>query len=112
DRGQLRLGKEQLAKAFLKDRAQNEVIVALSHHPLRGGWLGDQEQADPFLRNNAQAHLSGHVHEAESEDARSGTGGSFVRVTAGAAHNEQLPAWIPQTHAYNYGQIRRGNDGG
>ena len=113
DPGQLRLGNEQVARALAADRAQNEAILVLSHHPLRKGWLGDEGSADKWIRNHAQVHLSGHVHEAESEEARSGSGQSFVRVTAGAAHNDQLPAWIPQTHGYSFGQIRRGNgDGG
>lgn len=107
DFGQLRIGKEQLAKAFTADRGPDELVVVLSHHPLRKGWLGDEGYADAVIRNQAQAHLSGHVHEAETEAARSGAGGSFVRVTAGAAHNEQLPAWVPQTHGYSYGQVRR-----
>ncbi len=111
DMGQLRLGNEQLAQALAADRAPNEVILALSHHPLRKGWLGDEGSADAWIRNNAHAHLSGHVHEQESEAARSGAGGSFVRVTAGAAHNEQLPAWIPATHGYNFGELRRGAAG-
>jgi 3',5'-cyclic AMP phosphodiesterase CpdA len=111
DPGQLRLGKEQLARALAGDRAPNELILALSHHPLRRGWLGDEGNADAWIRNNAHVHLSGHVHEAESEDARSGAGGSFVRVTAGAAHNEQFPAWIPANHGYNFGEVRRGERG-
>jgi 3',5'-cyclic AMP phosphodiesterase CpdA len=111
DVGQLRLGKEQLAKGLASDRAPEEMILVLTHHPLRRGWLGDDGDADRYIRNNAQVHLSGHVHEAESEDARSGAGGSFVRVVAGAAHNEQLPAWIPATHGYSFGQIRGGPGG-
>jgi hypothetical protein len=110
DFGQLRLGNEQLAKAFVEDHA-NEVVLVLSHHPLKKGWLADEGHADAMLRHNAHAHLSGHVHGAESEDARAGSGGSFVRVTAGAAHNDQLPPGIPQSHGYNYGEIRRDDAG-
>ena len=108
DQGQLRLGTEQLAAALVTDRGPHEVMLALGHHPLRKGWLGDEGSADAWIRNHADALLTGHVHEADSEDARSGSGGSFVRVTAGAAHNDQLPAWIPQNHGYNVGEVRRG----
>jgi 3',5'-cyclic AMP phosphodiesterase CpdA len=111
DLGQLRLGNEQLAYAFRQDRAANEVVIVLSHHPFRKGWLADEGHADAMLRANAHAHLSGHVHGAESEEARSGYGKSFVRVTAGAAHNDQLPPWIPQSHGYNYGEITSGEGG-
>jgi hypothetical protein len=110
DFGQLRLGNEQLAKAFVEDHA-NEVVLVLSHHPLKKGWLADEGHADAMLRQNAHAHLSGHVHGAESEEARAGSGGSFVRVTAGAAHNDQLPPGIPQSHGYNFGEIRRDDAG-
>jgi hypothetical protein len=50
-------------------------------------------------------HLSGHVHEAESEQARSGAGGDFVRVVAGAAHGEREPAGTPARHGYNVAAV-------
>ena len=81
----------------------------LSHHPLRKGWLGDEGHADAWIRNHAHAHLSGHVHEAESEGAL-GLRGSFVRVTAGAAHNDQLPARIPADARLQLrARVRRGS---
>jgi Calcineurin-like phosphoesterase/TIR domain len=111
DKGCLRLGNEQIQRALAGDPEPGEMIVILTHHPLRKGWLADEGRADAWIRNHAHAHLSGHVHDQEAEVARLGAGGSFVRVTAGAAHNEQLPAGIPETHGYNFGQVRRGEHG-
>ena len=111
DKGQLVLGAEQIARVLTDDPVPGELIVVLTHHPLRKGWLADDDRADAFVRDHAHVHLSGHVHEAYDEGARSGAGGSFVRVTAGAAHNEQLPLWIPATHGYNFAGVRRGARG-
>ena len=57
--------------------------MVLSHHPFRGGWLADQKDADGWVRSRAQLHLSGHVHEADSEQARSGDGRQLLRVDLG-----------------------------
>lgn len=109
DRGKLALGREQLVRALHPPAAEDELLVILTHHPLRD-WVADHAYADGWLRNNAHVHLSGHVHEADSEEARSGTGGQFVRVVAGAAHGEAMPeAWIPATHGYSFGEVRRGD---
>ena len=109
DKGQLRLGTEQLARAQRRGpRSPGGGGRHRSrHHPLRKGWLADEGIAP--TRGSATtrtSHLSGHVHEAyESEEARStARGGASCWVTAGAAHNEQLPLWIPASHGYNFGE--------
>lgn len=108
DKGKLALGREQLVRALHPPAADDELLVILTHHPLRD-WVADHAYADGWLRNNAHVHLAGHVHEADSEEARSGTGGQFVRVVAGAAHGEAMPeAWIPASHGYSFGEVRRG----
>jgi hypothetical protein len=45
------------------------------------------------------------VHEADSEQARSGAGGLFVRVVSGAAHGEQRQAGTPAGHGYNLAAV-------
>jgi predicted MPP superfamily phosphohydrolase len=111
DRGRLRLGNAQLVHALKPAIEPNELVVVLSHHPFRGGWLADEQNVDAWIRNHAHLHLSGHVHEANSEQARSGAGGLFVRVVAGAAHGEQLPAGIPSGHGYNLSAVFLSEDG-
>jgi len=106
DQGRLRLGNEQLARALLIPPVEpRELVLVLSHHPLRGGWLADERDADAWIRNHAHLHLSGHVHEADSEQARSGAGGLFVRVVAGAAHGDPVAAGIPAGHGYNLAAV-------
>jgi Calcineurin-like phosphoesterase/TIR domain len=112
DQGKLRLGKRQLSDALLRDGlgGDGELVMVLSHHPLTGGWLADQGEADGWIRNHTHVHLSGHVHDASSEEARSGAGGSFLRVVAGSAHGERLPPGVPASHGYSFGAVVR--DGG
>jgi len=111
DHGRLRLGNVQLAHALRPAIEPNELVVVLSHHPFRGGWLADEQNVDAWIRNHAHLHLSGHVHEADSEQARSGAGGLFVSVVAGSAHGEQLPEGIPSGHGYNLAAVFRSDDG-
>ena len=112
DQGQLQLGNEQLARTLLEPHVDPpELIVVLSHHPLRSRWLADEQNADAWIRNHAHLHLCGHVHEADSEQARSGAGGLFVRVVAGAAHGEQSPAGGPAGYGYNVAALFLTNDG-
>jgi predicted MPP superfamily phosphohydrolase len=108
DRGKLRLGKQQLHEALGEPPAKGELVIVLSHHPLRV-WLedGDARGAEALIMNDAHVHLSGHVHEAESSEVRGGGArGGAVRVVAGAVHNERQPAsWIPAGHGYNWGEV-------
>jgi predicted MPP superfamily phosphohydrolase len=110
DQGRLRLGEMQLHET-LGGARPTELVVALSHHPFRGGWLADEQNVDRWLRRRAHVHLSGHVHEAETEFAGSGGGSTFVRVVAGASHGERSPdGWHPARHGYNFAEVRRRGD--
>jgi hypothetical protein len=114
DPGRLRLGKAALAQALASPPpGPGELVVVLSHHPFRGGWLerSEERECDAWVRNHAHLHLSGHVHEADSEGARSGAGGDFLRVSAGAAHGERLPPGVPASHGYNFAAVLRLPDG-
>lgn len=112
DQGKLRLGKRQINDALLRNGlgSDGELVMVLSHHPFSGGWLADQGEVDSWIRNHTHVHLSGHVHEASSEEARSGAGGSFLRVVAGSAHGEQLPPGVPASHGYSFGAVVRDGD--
>jgi hypothetical protein len=106
DRGKLRLGMGALAKTLLPRPHQEELVLVMSHHPLGAGWLADQQELGQWIRNHAHIHLSGHVHEADSENSRTGAGGIFVRVSAGASHAEQRAG-----HGYNFAAIMAMHDG-
>lgn len=109
DRGKLALGKAPLAQALTAPRPDpDELVIVLSHHPFRGGWLRDEKETDDWVRSHAHLHLFGHMHEAESEEARSGAGGAFVRVAAGAAHNDMS---APAAHSYNIAAVVDGPGG-
>lgn len=112
DLGKLRLGKAMLAEALTAPPPQaDELVIVMTHHPLRGGWLADQKESEAWVRNSAHIHLCGHVHEADSEDVRSGAGGGFVRIVAGASHDQ--PAAVPSSvsHGYNLAAILAMPDG-
>ncbi len=110
DQGRLALGNEQLAST-LNDIQDNELVIALMHHPLSGGWLRDEKSAAGWLRSRAHIHLTGHIHDAETESSRSGSGTEYVRISAGAAHNAAVPAYVPSGHGYSLGQIGLAEEG-
>jgi hypothetical protein len=111
DRGKLRLGNRQLQCALRRDtRAGPTVVIVLSHHPFVGGWLADEKSVSTWVRNHAQLHLSGHVHEADAEAVVAGSGSSFLRITAGAVHGEAEPN-VPVSHGYNFGALVRSKSG-
>lgn len=62
DLGKLQLGQEQIARAFTQTPIvrDQEVVIALSHHPLN--WLRDKDRASLAIRRYAHVHLCGHVH--------------------------------------------------
>jgi predicted MPP superfamily phosphohydrolase len=108
DHGNLYLGREQLHLALQEPPIEEgELVMVLSHHPIQNGWLGDERDVDSWIRNRAHVHLSGHVHEAASEQARSGGGGAFVRIVAGSVHTEKGET---TGHGYSFGAaVRAGN---
>ncbi len=108
DKGKLRLGKQPLART-LTGLPGGELILVLTHHPLREGWLADQREADTSIRSRSAVHLFGHVHEADSEDARTGSGQGLLRIAAGAVHGD---AGAPASHGYNFAAVVAGEDGG
>jgi 3',5'-cyclic AMP phosphodiesterase CpdA len=112
DHGRLRLGEAQFVDALgVSPPREEELVIVLSHHPLQDGWLADQSDTAAWVRRLAQVNLSGHVHEAASEEARSGAGGIFTRITAGAVHGERESQGIPARHGYNFAAAVSGANG-
>ncbi|HRI63398.1 MAG TPA: metallophosphoesterase, partial [Polyangium sp.] len=105
DHGKLRLGQMPLASTLTDANKDREFVLVLTHHPLRGGWLADQRDTDGWVQNRAHVHLFGHVHEADSEAARSGSGSGILRIAAGAVHGDMLPADVPASHGYALGAV-------
>jgi calcineurin-like phosphoesterase family protein len=110
DKERLRLGKQPLAQTLI-NLPQNELVLLLTHHPFRDNWLADQREADAYAKGRAHVHLSGHVHEADSEDARSGAGSSLLRIAAGAVHGDKLPPGVPASHGYSFAAVVPSDDG-
>jgi hypothetical protein len=103
DKGKLQLGKEQLRGALMDPAIdERELVIVLSHHPFVDGWLADQREIDSWVRKYTHVHLSGHVHEADTEAARKGWGDVFVRVVAGTVHGDQ---GAPAGHGYSFGGV-------
>jgi len=111
DQGKLRLGKAQIDRGLREPAREGELIVVLSHHPLRSGWLADEKEVDGWIKSSAHVHLSGHVHEADFEFAGSGSGKSLLRVVAGSVHGEKNGPDVPAGHGYSFGAVLRGEGG-
>lgn len=110
DYQRLQVGKDQLVRAFTMPSVRpEEVVIALSHHPFN--WLRDEADVSPSVKKYAHIHLCGHVHDAESERSRSGSGMNLIRIVAGAAHDEAGLPLIPARHGYSVGSLQRRQDG-
>jgi predicted phosphodiesterase len=114
DKGKLRLGKRAIANVLRTPPADNELILVLSHHPLRGGWLQEHDgrEADSWLQSRAHIHLFGHVHEPELEASRAGSSRELIRIVAGAVHGERQPAGMPAGHGYSMAALYPRKEGG
>jgi hypothetical protein len=106
DRGRLRLGGAQLAQIQAND--PQTMLLTLGHHPLRGGWLADEDAVAGWIRNHSQVHLTGHVHEADATQVIKGGGGRSISVTAGACHGD---AGALPSHGYNFAALARSPEG-
>jgi predicted MPP superfamily phosphohydrolase len=111
DRARLQVGKEQIATAFTSQqvRRDREIVIVLSHHPF--DWLRDQMEVLAAVKQYAHIMLCGHIHDAQSERNRSGSGADFIQVVSGAAHDEPSLDRIPPRHGYNFGSVVRREDG-
>jgi 3',5'-cyclic AMP phosphodiesterase CpdA len=87
-----------------------DVVVVLSHHPL--DWLNEDEQnyLSVWMRANADLHLRGHVHEANSESVTLGSGEQLVTLTAGAVHAERDIGGTQTPHGYNVASLLLGDN--
>ena len=96
DQGKLQLGTEQIDRGLRNPSIERgELVIALSHHPLQGGWLADEENATGWIHSRAHVHLHGQMHDAGSESIRSGGGGGLVRMAAGAG----------RSHSYSFAAV-------
>lgn len=106
DQGKLRVGQRQLAELFIPASNGLELALILGHHPTTGRWLADEKELRGHLDRHAALYLFGHLHEADSEQARHGWGSGCLRVAAGAAHAEAAsPGAPPVGHGYNFGAL-------
>jgi len=110
DQGKLWLGKEALART-ITSIPEGELVIVLTHHPFREHWLADQSTADTWIRRRGSVHLFGHIHDADSEEARYGTGSGIVRIAAGAVHGDKLPPGQPASHGYSFAAVVQAADG-
>ncbi|MBI3268844.1 MAG: metallophosphoesterase [Planctomycetes bacterium] len=112
DSGRLRLGTRCIAEVLTDPPVEEpEVLIVLTHHPLRGAWLADETEADRWVQARAQIHLSGHVHSTDLELSRSGAGSELIRVVAGAVHAEVPQPGVAPDHGYNFAALVRDVDG-
>lgn len=106
DSGKLQLGAEQFALLQEGDTG-HDLVVALSHHPF--DWLKDGKEFDAMLPSYAHVHLFGHEHRAELWTVTRGDNSLFLRIAAGAAHEEQSAN--PPQHSYNIVSLWENTDG-
>jgi len=104
DQGKLRLGRQALTEAITPPpRAEDELAIVLSHHPLYGGWLADEKDLVAWMNGHAHVHLHGPVPDPVPGQTRSSEDVKFVRVVAGAPHRGPSEP----RYGYNVGAILR-----
>jgi len=108
DLGHLYLGLKQWATG-IDGLAHDSLVIVLTHHPLRQGWLADEREMKNRIQTDAHIHLCGHVHEAESAESWRGSGDGHVKIIAGAAHAPEEERIFG--HGYNIAAVYRGEDG-
>ncbi len=105
DRGQLALGQLQCQEVLAGGPpAADELVIALGHHPIAGGWLRDERAGEAWLRSHAHVYLFGHIHERAAEDARAGVGTSVLRIAAGVTRRPHS-ATVPAGCGYSTGEL-------
>lgn len=110
DEGKLQLGMEQLHFALKEAPEPGELVVVLTHHPLRP-WLSDGKRVEQWLQNRAHVHLFGHAHEADLDSLRHGAGKPFIRMIAGVVHSDKDSRDAPGRHGYNIAAIEQDENG-
>ena len=110
DRGALRVGTAALERARATI-APGELVVVLAHHPVRGGWLGDERDAEAWMSANAHVLLTGQVHDAFAEEARAGHPGPYVWIAAGASPATSLQGESGRRMGWSFSRVVRAPDG-
>lgn len=101
DEKKLLLGNQQLLSNLpnLSNNA-NSITFTLMHHPL--SWLSDYENASQIVRKYSNIHMSGHIHNLDSEHRQRGAGTSYIELVAGAVHQESKEIG---GHSYSIGGL-------
>ncbi len=103
DREKLQVGTRQLGAtiAVKSGVGVNEILIALTHHPLN--WLAkrDRDLCAPMFQRFVDIHLFGHTHEAENV-VTTCRGSSLLSINAGAAHMAEGSS----RHRYNIAAVR------
>ncbi len=108
DRGQLRIGKQPALDLLEPALAPGELAIALSYHPLQGGWLADEVECAAWMQHYVHLHLSGPMHEEERATLRQEEPRGFVKLAAGALYNS---AYQREGYTYNLAGVVASSDG-
>lgn len=89
DQGRLRLPPALLERRTgLAASRPDELVIALSHHPLHADWLADQGALRAWLQGRVHVNLCGHNHEGDLRDLRAGGGQGVIHVATGGDPRE------------------------
>lgn len=108
DHGRLVVGTKQLRALLRPEDSSRTLTVALTHHPLNGGWLRDETAVRNHARAHSTIHLCGHVHDPDADMLLSVTGSQHLSIVAGASH---APASESPFHSYMIAAIMLGEAG-
>ncbi len=100
DYGYTLIGEPQIVDA-LKQIADDELRIAVMHHPF--DWLSqfDRNRTEARLSRACHFILCGHVHDAQVRVIQ-GTTGNAVIIPAGASYERRVAADSRYTNAYNW----------
>lgn len=97
--------------AAAADIQPTDLVILLTHHPI--SWLdqSDINHVNQKLRRDIHIHMHGHIHGADTQRVRYGTGETLITVTAGAVHADEFESEAGTPNTYSLGSVVRHPDG-
>jgi hypothetical protein len=93
--GAPRMGVGQITESFkCSPRNRGELGITLTHYPVDGGLLADQDEVQAWIRNHTHVQLSGCPQGNDNRSASTGAGLRFHPLHVGLRKDGPSPAYV------------------